>query len=227
MCFSAAASFGAGVVLGTVGIASLKKVQLPSQIPFASIPLLFAVQQISEGFLWLSLTNQAYASWQQIPTYVFLVFAQIVWPTWVPFSIMMIEKNNHRRKILVIMLWIGMSLSAYLAYCMVFYHLEAQITSHHIHYTLNFPMAFVWFSGFVYFIPTVLPPFISGIKRMQILGLTILTSYIITTIFFHEYIISIWCFFAAVLSAIVLSIMSVLKKENEAHLPVIMKVHPH
>ena len=227
MCFSAGASFGAGVVLGTVGIASLKKVQAPSQIPIASIPLLFAVQQFSEGFLWLSLTNPAHASWQQIPTYVFLVFAQIVWPTWVPFSIMMVETNSKRRNVLKIMLGIGITISAYLAYCMVFYKLEAQIAAHHIQYSLNFPMAFAWFSGVVYFIPTVLPPFVSSIKRMQILGLTILTSYLITTVFFHEYLISIWCFFAAVLSVIVLSIMHVLKKAYTPHMPVIMKPLPH
>jgi hypothetical protein len=228
MCFSAGASFGAGIVLATVGIASLKKVQTPSQKPFASIPILFAIQQFSEGFLWLSLSNPAHASWQQIPVYVFLAFAQIVWPTWVPFSILMVEKDAKRKRILMLMLGIGMMVSSYLAYCMVVYHLEAQIAAYHIQYTLHFPMAVAWFSGMVYFIPTVLPPFVSGIKRMRILGLTILTSYLITTVFFHEYIISIWCFFAAVLSVMILSIMSVLnKKDTEVHQSVIMKVSPH
>jgi len=211
MCFSAGASFGASVILGTVGIASIRKVQEPSQIPLASIPLLFAVQQFSEGFLWLSLTNPEYASWQQIPAYVFLLFAQIVWPTWVPFSILIIEKDRGRRNLLIIMLGVGVTLSVYLAYCMIFYDIRAQVTAHHIQYTLNFPMRFAWFSGIVYFIPTVLPPFFSSIKRMRILGLTILTSYLVTTLFFHEYIISIWCFFAAILSVIVLSIMMGIK----------------
>ena len=55
MCFSANASFGAGVVLTIIGVAAIKKVQHPSQILFASIPLLFAVQQISEGILWITL----------------------------------------------------------------------------------------------------------------------------------------------------------------------------
>lgn len=211
MCFSAGASFGASVILGTVGIASIRKVQEPSQIPLASIPLLFAVQQFSEGFLWLSLTNPEYASWQQIPAYVFLLFAQIVWPTLVPFSILIIEKDRGRRNLLIIMLGVGVTLSVYLAYCMIFYDIRAQVTAHHIQYTLNFPMRFAWFSGIVYFIPTVLPPFFSSIKRMRILGLTILTSYLVTTLFFHEYIISIWCFFAAILSVIVLSIMMGIK----------------
>ena len=84
MCFSASASFGAGVVLSVIGVASIKKAKSPTQIIFASIPLIFAVQQITEGFLWLSLTHSNFASLKQVTTYIFLFFAQIVWPIWVP-----------------------------------------------------------------------------------------------------------------------------------------------
>jgi hypothetical protein len=47
MCFSANASFGMGAVLMVAGIASVKKVNNLSQVIFAAIPLLFAVQQFS------------------------------------------------------------------------------------------------------------------------------------------------------------------------------------
>jgi len=54
---------------------------------------------------------------------------------------------------------------------------------------------------------------------MQLLGATILISYIFTTLFYKEYLLSIWCFFAAILSGIVFLIMDVLKKEYiESHL---------
>ena len=94
MCFSAGASFGAGVVLSVIGIASLKKVQTPSQIVFASVPLIFSVQQITEGFLWLALSNPAFAFLQQFTTYTFLFFAQVVWPMWVPLAIFLLEKED-------------------------------------------------------------------------------------------------------------------------------------
>jgi hypothetical protein len=84
MCFSASASFGAGVVLSAIGVVSIKKNQHKSQFLFASIPLLFAVQQFAEGILWLVLPNPEYASMQKHTTYVFLFFAQFFWPLWVP-----------------------------------------------------------------------------------------------------------------------------------------------
>ena len=80
MCFSAGASFGAGAILSVVGVASIRKAQSPSKILFASIPLLFAMQQITEGFLWLSVTDPTYASLEQVTTFGFLFFAQVAWP---------------------------------------------------------------------------------------------------------------------------------------------------
>ena len=124
MCFSAVASFGAGTVLTFIGVASLKKVQSPSQIAFASVPLIFAVQQISEGFVWLSLSNQTFVGLHQMMTYVFLFFAQVVWPIWVPFAIMKLEKNDKRKKMLKVIVAIGGLVSLYLLFCLIHYKMH-------------------------------------------------------------------------------------------------------
>ena len=52
MCFSANASFGAGVFLTSIGVIATKNISNKKQILFASIPILFGIQQITEGFLW-------------------------------------------------------------------------------------------------------------------------------------------------------------------------------
>src|SRR6478735_5488520 len=124
MCFSAGASFGAGIILSVIGVASIKKVQTSSQIIFACIPLIFAVQQITEGFVWLSLSNSAYASSQQVATYNFLFFAQVVWPIWVPFAIFKLEPKERRRRAEIILVIIGVLVSLYFAYCLLTFHVE-------------------------------------------------------------------------------------------------------
>jgi hypothetical protein len=214
MCFSANASFGAGAALLAAGVLSVRFIRKPEQIPFAVIPLIFGIQQICEGFLWLSLMNTEYQSWQNGSTYAFLVFAQIVWPAWVPFSIFLIEKNNLRKKILLGLSMIGGSVSIYLAYCIFNFPLLASISSHHIHYELKFPLHQVYLSGILYFIPTVLPAFFSSVKSMRFFGVCILISYVITKIFFGENLVSVWCYFAAVLSVIVLLIMKNIQKDR-------------
>lgn len=214
MCFSASASFGASVVLGTIGVVTIRKVKAPTLVPFAIIPLIFAVQQASEGMLWLGLSDPGHASWRHFPVYIFLTFAQLIWPSWIPFSILLLEKDRNRKRILVGLLAMGLSISGYLLYCLFTYPVAAEIQSGHIHYQLNFPLAFVPISGVLYFVPTVISLFVSSVRKMPYLGLAILLSFIATKIYFDDYLISVWCFFAALLSLIVLGITANASKQN-------------
>lgn len=221
MCFSANASFGASIVLGTMGVVNIKKVKEPNLIPFAIIPLMFAVQQVSEGVLWIGLSDPSHASWRHFPVYTFLTFAQLLWPSWIPFSILLLEKNKDRKQLLSILLAMGLGISGYLLYCLFNYPVSAEIQSGHIHYKLNFPLAFTPISGVLYFIPTVISLFISSVKRMTYLGLAILVSFIATKILFDDYLISVWCFFAAILSLIVLGITTGYTKHPESQLNIL------
>ena len=212
MCFSVEASFGAGIVLSVIGVASIKKVQSPSQIVFASIPLIFSVQQITEGFLWLALSNPGYAYLQQVTTYTFLLIAQIVWPVWVPLAILLAEKEVKRKTIQKLLVIVGVLLSSYMAYCLFSYNVQAKIIGYHISYVQNYPLALTIAGGVFYFIATIVPPFFSTIKRMWLLGIAILISYIITIVFYESYFVSVWCFFASVISILVFVIMNEIKK---------------
>lgn len=215
MCFSASASFTAGAVLSVIGIASVKKAKKPSEIPFASIPIVFAFQQITEGFVWLSLTNPDYAFMEGFSTYAFIFFAQAVWPFWVPFSILIFAKNEGSNYIGKTLVGLGAILASTLAYYLFTYPVEAEILGYHISYNEDYPEKYLLLGGILYVIVTIGPPFISSAKRMWILGAAILASYIITQIFYTEYIVSVWCYFAAVLSALVLWIVLAKKRESE------------
>jgi hypothetical protein len=222
MCFSANASFGAGVVLSVIGVASIKKVQHPSHILFASIPLIFAVQQISEGFLWLTLPNPEYATIQQILTHIFMFFAQFFWPLWVPIAILLLEKENRRKKIQKVLVGIGIIVSFYAGYCLIAYHIQAKIVGYHMTYKIEYPNHLGKYGGILYLLATVAPPFFSHIKRMWIFGTTILISYIITAIFYEHYVVSVWCFFASIISISIYLIMIEIKKTDKT--PVIIKI---
>ena len=215
MCFSASASFGAGIVLSVIGIASIKKSETRSQVIFASIPLIFAIQQITEGFLWLALSNPDFAFLKWPTTYIFLFFAQIVWPFWVPFSILKLEKEQRRKKVKPVLMIIGAIVSLYLAYCLILFHVEAKIIGMHISYEQNYPAEISRYGGLLYIIATIVPPFFSSIKKMWTLGTAILISYIMTTIFYIDYIVSVWCFFASIISIVVFAILYEMKKISE------------
>lgn len=105
MCFSAKASFIVSSGLIGIGISAINKVKNKFQIPFSIIPVLFSFQQLTEGILWLSLTTSQFNHLKEPATFTFLIFAQVIWPIWVPASIWLLEKNNLRKKILFALLF--------------------------------------------------------------------------------------------------------------------------
>jgi len=59
MCYSATASFVAGGGLTVVGLMTLRRTTNRAELPLAAIPLLFGVQQLVEGVIWLSFRYDA------------------------------------------------------------------------------------------------------------------------------------------------------------------------
>lgn len=212
MCFSTSASFGAGAILAVVGVITIKKVQLPRQVFFASFPIIFSIQQFTEGFVWITLSNNSAIHLQQIPIYIFAFFAQVIWPIWVPLAFYMIEKNIARKKILLLLLSIGLALSIYHLYCMLRYDVSAIINPYHIFYQLDFPRQHYLVLGCFYLLTIILPPFVSSIKKTSVLGILLLTSFAFSKILFNDVVISVWCFFAALVSIYVFYIMKNLEK---------------
>jgi len=209
MCFSATASFTAGAVLTVIGVASIKKTNHKSQLLFASIPLIFGVQQFAEGVLWLTLPNSDLISIQKVATFIYVGFAQVVWPICVPIAILHLEKRKSRKWTQRILVGAGLLLGGYLAYCLLIYPVEGKIIEYHIAYTLDYPNELRIFVITLYPLATIAPPFFSNIKRMWILGVTILFAYLVTAIFYENYLLSVWCFFSSVIS---ISIYFIIKK---------------
>lgn len=207
MCFSSTASFVAGSVLAVAGAASLRMVHHPGQRPLAMIPLIFSIQQFFEGFLWMSLTRIGYVEWEIPFTYSFLFFAQVVWPVWVPFAFYKEEQNGDRKKILKGVLMLGGALSLYLLYCLLRFPVQATIVSGHILYQLSFPEYPVQFTQFTYFIVTVLSPFMASQIKRRAIGVSLFISFAVTFLIFPDFLISVWCYFAALISITVFLVL--------------------
>ncbi|MDQ3109421.1 MAG: hypothetical protein M3R17_05960 [Bacteroidota bacterium] len=217
MCFSAEVSFTASAVLTVSGIVAVKKATSPKQIWFACIPFIFAIQQLAEGVLWYSYSHDGFADFRTLSTATFLIFAQVIWPFWVPFSVLMVEENPKRRLILKYFLLVGVTLSVYVSYCLFVYPFNAYPDAHHLKYELGFPLAHSLIAALFYFVPTVLSCVVSTKKRMTTLGLVIFSSYIIARIFFSEYSLSMWCFFSAIISVLVIYVVHLMRPVSTGH----------
>lgn len=216
MCFSATASFSSSALLAATGVVTIYKAGNTPQRVFAAIPLVFAVQQFTEGVLWMSLLHTSWSQWRETTTYIFQFFAQVAWPVYIPFSAMLLENDHKRKRLLLFFLLFGIALALYTGMALYKYPVHAVASDHHILYTAGFPLAQQWYYGLVYFLPTVVALAISSIGYLRWLGALFFISYLFTRLFFQFYEISVWCFFGAVISFTVFFMIRGLQKNNVA-----------
>ncbi|WP_163715836.1 DUF6629 family protein [Mangrovibacterium lignilyticum] len=203
MCFSPEASFASGAIITAIGFATVKKVHHPAQLVFAGIPLFFGVQQIAEGVLWLSLLSGGSETIRIFSTYFFLIMAEVIWPSLIPLSVFLMEKNEKRKKILRGLLFAGMLLSGYYAFCLLSYYVSPRIVYFHVQYNNDFPTSLALPAFCLYLIVTIVPLFVSEVRKTKWLGILMLLSCTVTILFFRQYLTSVWCFFAALISGVV------------------------
>jgi hypothetical protein len=212
MCFSAQASFTASALLAIIGALSLYKMSSKKYVMCALTPLFFAIQQCAEGILWLTMDNPQYEQLTRTSMYTFIFFAWIIWPTWIPTSLWLIEKNKQRKKLLLIPMGLGVFLSALAIKGLLGTGLIARTVNSHIVYEAA--------SGdwqimplLVMYACTVITPFlISSIHKIWLFGLAAFVSLCVSYIVWYEALGSVWCFFAALISASILYFVSEQKK---------------
>lgn len=199
MCFSATASFVAGGALSAAGAVTLREAKTrPHLLPIAAVPLLFGVQQVVEGVVWVSAAQPWFHS---AAVFAYVMFSHVLWPTYLPFAIMSAEPSPRRKSVLGGFVVLGAGLSLWL-----FSHLASgPVTATHaargIVYAMNLPAVPYGFAAYVFV--TCVACFVSSRKFIRVLGFASVGALAIALWAYREAFYSVWCFFAAILSLII------------------------
>ena len=206
MCFSAIASFTSAAILVPTGLFCLRKTNHTSK-PYwtlALIPIAFGIQQAFEGGVWWALEGKN-AEVLRLSTLGFLFFSHLFWLVWVPFSCYLTETVKSRRTLFLLITGVGAVCGATMFPPFLLYPnwLTVSVANHSIIYqtTLiydNYLPKIVGVS--VYMAILILPLLLSSERYIRILGKLILFSMMASLIFFNLAFISVWCYFAAVIS---------------------------
>lgn len=200
MCFSATASFTAGATLSAVGGLTLHKSRGKVELPLALVPLLFGVQQLTEGVLWLSLRNDLplLRSWA---TYVYSMFSHVLWPIFVPFAILLVETSRWRRTSIAVFQALGIGVGLYLLYFIVRFPVTARIEGRSIFY--DSPHFFIMGVLVIYLLATCVTGLFSTHRCINAFGVLTFVLAVAAYQVSVKTFVSVWCFFAAVLSLLV------------------------
>ena len=202
MCFSATANFVGSVVLGGVGVVTLTKVKHRRELLFASLPVLFAVHQFTEGFVWLGLDGHLSPAVAHNMGAAFMLYAQGLLPFLVPLSVALFEPDLKSRRRMLPFVVLGLATTLYALWALTTYPFEVYERGNSIVYTD--PGTGNVVMGVLYVITTCGSLFMSKIRLMVIFGAINLTI-LVAVLAFKEYAYtSLWCAYAAVASVIIL-----------------------
>ena len=198
MCFSAAASFTAAAVLAGVGAATLALKPQPKDLPFAAIPLIFAVHQAIEGAIWISL-HEGTVPYGLVVAY--LLIAQVLWPAYIPLSVIVMEPKRRRRPGLWVLLVAGLTVSGALAFVLAQHHYTVTAVADGLRYAtdLEFERRLLE----LYLLAVVAPLLLSRHRYVVAFGAVTLVGAIVTVMAFYFAAASVWCFFSGVASVLV------------------------
>ena len=203
MCFSATASFSAGALLLVIGTLTWRSALATRQrhaLPFAAIPMLFAVQQLIEGVIWLTFAEEV-TPLNVLLTHVYSFFSHVLWPVYVPVAVLLMEPKGWRRRALTAFVAAGAAVGAYLLYVLAAYPVASKSTGQHIAY--DSPHFFAAVTMTLYLLSTAISPLLSTHRWVLVFGVLALLSFGAAYAFYATWFISVWCFFAALLSAVV------------------------
>jgi len=198
--YFAVLNFTLSGAIGLVGILTLRKVSTPSEVVFAALPLLFALHQFTEGFVWLGMGGYIEQRALNIATGIFIYYAQGLLPFLVPIAVWLIEKQQWRRNILGLLTLIGLALAVYTMYGLSTIPSSVTVVNNTLDY--ENPATANIYDAMIYILTTCGALMLSSSIAIELFGFL---NFIGLTIIFllRPYgFTSVWCLYAAVISGL-------------------------
>lgn len=201
MCFSATASFVASGVIATIGVATLRHVREPRTLLFAAVPLLFAIHQFCEGFVWLGLEGRIGPIALYHVAFLFMMYAQGILPLLMPLAVALMEPPGWRRSVIVGLTCLGAVACVWDIIGLISLPSRTFVEHHSIAYrnpmTGNFAISCLYILAACGALVLSTHRVVRWYGVLNVIGLTI------TQIVKEYAFASVWCFYAATLSVII------------------------
>lgn len=206
MCFSATASFTSAAILMPAGLYCLKRADKvdKSYWAFAMLPFLFGLQQLVEGGVWLSI-NAGKEEVTHVLALGFLFFSHFLWLSWIPYTAYLTESSPRLRQSFLLIAMFGLLFGAVMFVPMLFNTelLTVSVVRHSIDYKLRIIsdgyVSQQFITG-VYMMVIFVPLLLSSDRFHRVFGVLVTLSSVVTWIFFDWVYLSVWCFFASLVT---------------------------
>jgi hypothetical protein len=158
------------MVLLIAGIASIVKMKTGKCTLFASIPIIFGLNQLFEGLLIVAIQGLGYEHIESMLAYSYLLLTEAILPVWITLSILLIERHLFHKIALRILLGLSLFVSLYLALCLLTFSVSVDEIGGKLHFIQPWTPERV-VTSIPYVLITLLPYFLSGFSAVRWMGL--------------------------------------------------------
>jgi hypothetical protein len=201
MCFSVEADVTVGLLILPVAVASLREVRHVREVPFAALPLLFALHQFVEAVVWAGADGQVSAELQHAAAMAYLAYALPVLPTLVPMAVLLLEPRGARLRVAPFAA-LGAVVTAYLGWALIAEPFSVIVHPHALEYDTAIPHGDIW--ALPYIVAVIGPFVLSGYRSIVAFGWLNLVVLTVVAFAYVQAFVSLWCVFAACASGLVL-----------------------
>ncbi len=202
MCFSPGADAVVGGIVVVVGVDALRHVREPNQIPLASLPLLFGLHQIDEAFVWLGLQGRVSESIGRVGVWIYVLFALAALPVLVPLAVLAVEQSAGRRRVIGALAALGIGVGVALGVALFRGSVDAAIDGHHIAYAVSALSQGRELTA-LYVVAACGALIASSHRDLAVLGVVNLVAVPVLMWLTVSGFISLWCFWAAIVSVVI------------------------
>ncbi|HFS82568.1 MAG TPA: hypothetical protein ENK71_01230 [Epsilonproteobacteria bacterium] len=196
--FFAILNFTLSGAIAIVGILTLRKVSTPNEVVFASLPLLFALHQFTQGFVWLGMYHLIEPRALHMAESIFVFYAQGFLEFLIPFALWLVEPAGVRKSLIGILAVLGALLMGYTLWGLSVHPTSVSIEDGVLAY-LN-PWTDTLWVGVTYVLTTCGALMLSSSIAIQLFGWLNLIGLTIVYLLRPYGFTSIWCLYAAMLS---------------------------
>jgi len=198
--YFAVLNFTLSGAIGLVGILTLRKVSTPNEVVFALLPLLFALHQFDEGFVWLGVGGHIEKKALDLAAGIFIYYAQGLLPFLVPLAVWLIEKKRWRKNILGILTLLGLALAVYTMYGLATVPSSVTVVNNTLYY--KNPWTANYYDAIIYIITTCGSLMLSSSISVALFGVLNLIGLTLIYLWRPYGFTSLWCLYAAVISGL-------------------------
>lgn len=184
--------------LGVVGLLTLRRVSAPREVVLALLPLLFALHQFTQGFVWLGMQQLIQPRALHIAESIFVFYAQGLLTFLVPLAVWLIEPSGTRRSVIAILVLMGGLLTAYTMWGLAVQPTSVTVEGHTLIY-VNAWTEKTWIAA-IYILTTCGSLILSSSVAVQLFGWVNIFGLTGVFIIWPYAFTSLWCLYAAAVS---------------------------